>query len=303
MSFQSGNKQCGQKQHQKEIKDFIDRWNIDENSKVESYCDKNDTITRVLFLSKTYYENYKKYRDLLIIYKYQNFLLFSGIDSNANVIPFALCILANTIIDDYLWTFKYFNNDHLMPDRVIIDYDEEIATAISWQFGDCKTLFSLWSIHQYIQVKLQSLKEDTSGLVNHFMKLVCIKDRKSFEKQFEELFRPYKGNQIIEDLYRELNKNRQKFAFWYHKRLFTGGLYQEPYFDLSKTRLIQDLQKWFKHFKFQNQDQELKQAYEIMTNEIYADWVFIDIYNDPELEIRLKRGGDKFNTVLKELKK
>ena len=40
-----------------------------------------------------------------------------------------------------------------------------------------------------------------------------------------------------------------------------------------------------------------------MTNEIYADCVFIDVYNDPELEIRLKRGGDKFNTVLKELKK
>ena len=69
-------KQCGHKQYQNEIKDFIDRCNQEGNGKVEYYCDKSDTITRVLFLSKMYFENYKKYRDLLIIYKYENFFAF-----------------------------------------------------------------------------------------------------------------------------------------------------------------------------------------------------------------------------------
>ena len=154
-----------------------------------------------------------------------------------------------------------------------------------------------------MKIKLQPIKEDTASLISNFMKLVYIKDRKTFERQFEELFRPFKGNQIIDDLCKELHTNKQKYALWYHKRLFTGGLYQEPYFDLTKTRLVQDLREWFNNFKFQNHDQELQQVYEIMTKDAYSDCVFVDVYNDPEVEIKLKRGGEKFNTVLKELQK
>lgn len=100
-------KYCGV-QYQQDLKDFIKQCENDKEIIIETYMDKSDSISRALFFSRQSIDNYKRYRDVMIIYKYDNFLLFAGVNSSANITPFAVSIMTNTIIDDYLWAFSKF---------------------------------------------------------------------------------------------------------------------------------------------------------------------------------------------------
>lgn len=134
------------------------------------------------------------------------------------------------------------------------------------------------------------------------MKLVFIKDKKIFERKFDEFFTAHKNNKTMQEVHEELSQITRKFAWWYHKKTFTAGLFWEPFLDLSQTKIAKDLQSLLKDFKQQNQENKLDIIYTMLTKCNYTDWVFTDANKDLESEIKLKNGGEKIRQFYKHFK-
>lgn len=73
-------------------------------------------------------------------------------------------------------------------------------------------LYSLWSIQSYVATRFEEIKESTEKLTEDFMKLVFIKDKKIFERKFDEFFTAHKNNKTMQEVHEELSQITRKFA-------------------------------------------------------------------------------------------
>lgn len=80
---------------------------------------------------------------------------------------YAFALTVNTIIDDYLWIFKKFqeHNYNEFPPAVIVDYDENLIE--SWNVVTIKTkiISSPWSIRK-LEEEVEKMKDICNCLIN-----------------------------------------------------------------------------------------------------------------------------------------
>lgn len=190
------------------------------------FKDKNGLVTRAIFQAARHQgaserdrrkpgldranANYCRYRDLLIVHKIQSMLLFACVDCNGNVIPVALAMHTNTIIDDYLWTFKQFlaMNNNLFPTVVVADYDENLSNACDLMFVGCKIVYSPWSISQLARDMFQNLKTGSLGSMDELMGLVFQTEQQAFDPQFSRFIEAAVKDQSLKGMVIEFENNK-----------------------------------------------------------------------------------------------